>query len=119
MMTPNEVLLTFLRRSLGAKRDRVLDFVARPKAHDKFLALLHHELGALFDPHCVVRDLPPAAWSLQALRFRPAHDFGTPVPSLRAAFDELGQAELAVTMDGRCGFWRDETHLDSRVLVQT
>ena len=110
-------LLTFLRGSLGAKRERVVDFVARPKSREKFLALLDHQLGALFDSRCIVRELPSAAWQSPALRFRPPADFGIPAGSLREAFDELGQSELVVTADGRYGYWRDETYVDSTVLV--
>jgi hypothetical protein len=116
-MTTDETLLAFLRGSLGAKRDRLLDFVARSKSRSKFIALLYHELGGLFDSACVVPDLPGAAWITPALRFRSVSEFGTSVRTFKSAYDELAQAELVVTIDARYGFWRDETFVDSEILV--
>jgi len=112
-----DALLVFLRGSLGPKRDRILDFAARPKAHAKFLDLLYHQLGELFRASCVVARLPDAAWNQSAFRFKPPDDFGVPVTSLRAAYGELGENELVITTDGRYGYWRDETYVDSETLV--
>ena len=110
-------LLVFLRGSLGAKRDRILDFAGRPKAHSKFLELLYHQLGELFHTSSVVAQLPDDAWALPAFRFKPGEGFGVPVPSLRSAYDEGGQNELVITTDARYGYWRDETYVDSEALV--
>lgn len=116
-VTAEQALLTFLEGSLGAKRDRILDFAGRPKARAKFLNLLYHQLGGLFRQSCVVALLPNAAWNMAAYRFRPAEEFGQPVHSLRAAYAEGSQNELVLTVDGRYGYWRDETYVDSEVLV--
>jgi hypothetical protein len=113
----DEALLVFLRGSLGAKRDRVLDFAGRPKAHTKFLDLLYHQLGGLFLKSNVLAQLPDAAWALPAFRFKPGEGFGVPVANLRTAYDEGGQNELVITTDGRYGYWRDETYVDSETLV--
>ena len=116
-MNADEALLVFLRGSLGAKRDRILDFARRPKAHTKFLDLLYHQLGGLFRTSSVVAQLPDGAWALPAFRFKPREGFGVPVANLKAAYDEGGQNELLITTDGRYGYWRDETYLDSETLV--
>ena len=116
-MTADETLLAFLRGCLGAKRDRVLDFVSRPKARAKFLAMLYHELPEFLDQACVVTNLPSAAWTQMALRFAPPNEFGIAVPTLRQAFDELVQPELVVTIDARYGFWGDETIVDAQILI--
>jgi len=113
----DDALLVFLRGSLGAKRDRILDFAGRPKAHTKFLDLLYHQLGGLFRKSSVVAQLPDGAWLLPALRFKPQEGFGVPVANLRAAYGEGGQNELVITTDGRYGYWRDETYVDSETLV--
>lgn len=116
-MNANEALLVFLRGSLGAKRDRILDFAGRPKAHSKFLDLLYHQLGELFREASVATQLPDGAWALPAFRFKPQEGFGVPVANLRAAYDEGGMNELVITTDGRYGYWRDETYVDSETLV--
>lgn len=116
-MNADEILLAFLRASLGDKRDRIVDFATRPKARSKFLDLLYHQLGGLFRRSCIVPQLPGVAWRQPAFRFRPRNDFGIPVSSLRAAYEEGGQNELVVTADARFGYWRDETHADSETLV--
>jgi hypothetical protein len=113
----DEALLVFLRGSLDAKRDRILDFVGHPKGHAKFLDLLYHQLGGLFRKSNVVPQLPDGAWALPAFRFKPQEGFGIPVANLRAAYDEDGQSELVITTDGRYGYWRDETYVDSETLV--
>lgn len=94
-----------------------MDFVSRPKAHAKFLAMLYHELPEFLDQACVVTNLPSAAWTQKALRFAPPKEFGIAVPSLKQAFDELVQPELVVTSDARYGFWRDETIVDVQTLI--
>jgi len=113
----NDALTVFLRDTLGSKRDRILDFVSRDKAHPKFLDLLYHTLGGLFRRTCVVDTLPDAAWNAPAYRFRPPKEFGTPVQTLRAAYRACGQNELVITNDGRYGYWRDETYADAETLV--
>jgi hypothetical protein len=113
----DEALLVFLRGTLGAKRDRILDFAGRPKAHTKFLDLLYHQLGGLFHESSVVAQLPDGAWALPAFRFKPRETFGVPVANLRAAYLEHGQNELVITADGRYGYWRDETYVDLETLV--
>lgn len=117
MMTAEDALLAFLAGSLGAKRERLLDFVRRPNARSKFLELLHHELGGLFEDGNVVRSLPAHAWQQTAFRFMPPHDFGLPVRSLRDAYTQQLTNELVVTGDGIYGYWRDETYVDAEVLV--
>jgi hypothetical protein len=112
-----QALLVFLRGSLGAKRDRILDFAGRPKAHTKFLDLLYHQLGGLFRESVIVAQLPDGAWQLPAFRFKPRDTFGVPVTNLRAAYLEDGQNELVITTDGRYGYWRDETYVDLETLV--
>jgi hypothetical protein len=112
-----EALLVFLRGSLGAKRDRILDFAGRPKAQTKFLDLLYHQLGGFFRQSNVVAQLPDGAWPLPAFRFEPREGFGVPVANLRSAYVEGGQNELVITTDGRYGYWRDETYVDSETLV--
>lgn len=116
-MTAEQALLVFLGGSLGAKRDRILDFVGRSKARAKFLDLLYHQLGGFFRQACVVSQLPSSAWTRPAFRFKPREEFGLPVASLRAAYVEAGQNELVITADGRYGYWRDETYADSETLV--
>jgi hypothetical protein len=113
----DEALLVFLRGTLGAKRDRILDFAGRPKAHTKFLDLLYHGLGGLFRESSVVAQLPDGAWTLPAFRFKPREKFGVPVANLRAAYLEDGQNELVITTDGRYGYWRDERRVDSETLI--
>ncbi|HYP98680.1 MAG TPA: hypothetical protein VER96_08400 [Polyangiaceae bacterium] len=116
-MTADDALLLFLHVSLGAKRERVLDFVRRPKARSKFLDLLYHQLGGFFGAGSIVAQLPAIAWNAPAFRFSPPSEFGTPAASLRHAYDEGKQNELVVTADGRYGYWRDETYVDSETLV--
>ena len=116
-MDAGDALLVFLRGSLGPKRERILDFAGRPKARAKFLDLLYHQLGGLFRKSSVVARLPDAAWKLPALRFKPPEDFGVPIRSFRTAYDEAGQNELVITSDGRYGYWRDETYVDSEALI--
>ena len=116
-MTADDALLSFLHGSLGAKRERVLDFVRRPKARSKFLDLLYHQLGGYFCGGSIAAQLPIIAWRAPAFRFSPRADFGTPVASLRQAYDEGKLNELVVTSDGRYGYWRDETYVDSEILV--
>jgi len=113
----DQALLVFLRGSLGAKRDRILDFAGRPKAHTKFLDLLYHQLGGLFRESSIVAKLPDRAWVLPAFRFKPREAFGVPIANLRAAYLEAGQNELVITTDGRYGYWRDETYVDLETLV--
>jgi hypothetical protein len=115
----DEALLVFLRGSLGVKRDRILDFAGRPKAHTKFLDLLYHQLGELFRKSNVVAQLPDGAWAMPGFRFKPQEGFGIPITNLRTAYDEGGQNELVITSDGRYGYWRDETYVDSETLVIT
>jgi hypothetical protein len=79
--------------------------------------LLYHQLGGLFRKSGVVVQLPDGAWALPAFRFKPREGFGVPVANLRAAYDEGGQNELLITADGRYGYWRDETYVDSETLV--
>lgn len=110
-------LLDFLRGSLGRKRERILDFASRPRSRRKFLDLLYHELGDLLDPSCIVPALPEAAWRQPALRFRPPSDFGVAIASLRQAHQHLEHRELVITLDGRHGYWRDETFDDLEKLV--
>ena len=116
-VTAEQALLVFLGGSLGAKRDRILEFAARPKTHTKFLDLLYHQLGGLFRESSVVTQLPDGAWVQPAFRFKPRDAFGLPVPNLRAAHLEGGQEELVITTDGRYGYWRDERYADSETLV--
>ena len=113
----DEALLVFLRGTLSAKKDRILDFAGRPKAHTKFLDLLYHQLGGLFRKSGVVAQLPDDAWTLPAFRFKPRETFGIPVANLRAAYLEDGQNELVITTNGRYGYWRAETYVDSEILV--
>ena len=116
-MNPDEALLVFLRGSLGAKRDRLVNFASREKTRAKFLDLLHHELGGLFLESSIVAQLPSTAWVQPALRFKPHEDFGVPVTTLRDAYSEGGQSELVITTDGHHGYWRDERRADSAVFV--
>jgi len=113
----DQALLVFLRGSLGAKRERTLDFAGRAKAHGKFLDLLYHELGGLFRKSNIVAQLPETAWALPAFRFRPPGDFGMRIASLRAAYLEDEQNELVITVEGRYGYWRDQTYADLETLV--
>lgn len=116
-MAAGEALLVFLRGSLGTKQDRIVDFATRPKARAKFLALLYHQLGALFRESSVVARLPDRVWALPAFRFTPPDGFGAPISRLRTAYDEDGQNELVITADGLYGYWRDEIYADSEVLI--
>jgi len=113
----DEALLAFLRGSLAANQDRILDFAGRPKARSKFLDLLYHQLGGLFRKSSIVSQLPDSAWALPAFRFKPREGFGVPVANLRVAYIEGGQNELVITTDARYGYWRDETYVDSETLV--
>jgi len=116
-MEPEESLIAFLGGSLGTKRERILDFVARPKTRRKFMDMLYHQLGEYFDRACLVSALPETAWRQPAFRFSPPSDFGVVVASLRQAHQQLDQPELVITQDGRYGFWRDETYVDLEMLV--
>jgi hypothetical protein len=115
-MTPASALEVFVRAVFAEKRDRAVDFIRRPRARLKFLALLCHQLGSLFRADSLKTALPADAWSLPAFRFR-VRAFGESVSSLRAAFEEGAQEELVITVDGRFGYWRDEDLVDSETLV--
>jgi hypothetical protein len=116
-LTPDQALLVFLHGSLGAKRARVVDFASRAKTRSKFLDLLYHQVGGLVRASSVVAQLPSAAWGQAALRFKPPAEFGIPVATLRDAYAENGQNELVITADGHYGYWRDETYVDSEILL--
>ena len=116
-MDPSKLLVQFLEQTVALKRERVLDFAVRRKTREKFLALLHHQLGEVFDPGCVVKTLPESAWSQPARRFHPPNVFGEEAATLRRAHEGPGDSELVITSDGRFGFWRDEFRSDA-VLVQ-
>lgn len=115
--TAEQVLLVFLHGSLAAKRARVVDFASRAKTRSKFLDLLYHQLGDLVRPSSIVEQLPSLAWSQPALRFKPPAEFGAAVGTLREAHAQGGQNELVITADGRFGYWRDETYVDSEILL--
>lgn len=119
-MDAQETLLRFFRRSLTSRRrDRVCEFVSKPKTHGKFLDLLYHTLGSYFADRVRVAKLPDAAWASPAFAFVAPRTFGEPMASMEAAYDLYGADEgaLLVTTDARFGVWCDHSYMDAAVFV--
>ncbi|RBP45736.1 hypothetical protein DES53_102118 [Roseimicrobium gellanilyticum] len=115
-MVEVSALQQFLERALCRRKDRYLDFIARPKSRGKFLEAIYHELEYCFDASRSVKSLPAQILDLPALRYKPPKDFGVPMVTLREAFKSEDESFLAISLDGTSGIFQPETFRDSRLL---
>jgi hypothetical protein len=115
-MVEVSALQQFLERALCHHKERYLDFITRPKARNKFLQSLYHELEDCFDASRSVKSLPAVALDSPALQYQPPKDFGVPLASLREALESEDDSFLAITLDGTAGIFQPETFRDSRLL---
>lgn len=117
-MQAREALQELLAGALQARwRDRFIGFASSERHQAKLLAALHHELLDHFDRRVFTDELPRSAWSQPAFGFSSYHGFGTQHTSLRRAHEELDCSVLAVTADGRFGFYREEDLYDTELLI--
>ncbi len=115
-------LQEFLRSTVAkSRRDRLIEFASKPKTRPKFLDLMYHDMGSLFDSSVTVEALPEEAWSQPGLAFAPPATFGAPYPTLRDAFDAHANDDtgcLIITLNGEFGAWFDHTYVDTCAFVR-
>lgn len=101
-------ILRFLSGALARRKERYLEFASRPKAQGKLLADFYHHFAGCFAKQAVVRELPAEAWTSVAYSFAPPKEFGIRWTTLREAYENMREAQLLVTADGRFGIHTQE-----------
>ncbi len=114
-MDATEALKTFLFNALvKTRRQRLINFAAKPKTQSKFLDAIYHDLEDCFDNSKRVDALPDSVVSMPGYKFQPPESFGHPIASLGDYYRGSAESYLVVTIDGKFGIYGPETFIDSR-----
>jgi len=116
-MDARAAVVAFLSNTLARRRDRFVEFASRPKAQDKLLAALYHDLHECFDRRRVVDAFPDPVWRAPAWAFAPPDCFGLRYESFGDAVEDLVDSFLVISLDGRYGLHREETRVDFQLLI--
>jgi hypothetical protein len=111
-------LVTFLSGTLAQRRERYVEFAGKAKTQRKLIAEFYHHFAGCLAKQAIVPALPEDAWELPAYSYGPSAEFGTPWPSLKAAYESMGEATLLVTQDGRFGIHTQEDSFGGPIFIQ-
>ena len=114
-----DAILRFLSGALALRKERYLEFASRPKAQGKLLADFYHHFASCFAKQAVVQQLPSEAWSSVAYSFAPPREFGVRWTTLREGYDNMGEAQLLVTADGKFGIHTQEDSFGGAMFIRS